>query len=275
MAWSFLVVPEWQGSGSSRAMRLVDGAAAVQGDLPVAATRSIDVPLEAGEGLGTGVHRISSLRIVHEQIRTSLAETTDSVITIGGDCGVSLGAIAHASERRPSDLAVIWFDAHPDLNSPGTSPSGNFNGMVLRAITGDGAVGLVADPSVSPGRIVLAGAREVDHGESDFIAEHGIPLISVSDLDTSDALVAAVAATGATAVYVHIDVDVLDPSEIGGVGSPVPFGISVDTLTARIRELGAAFPIVGASITEFAPSSPEAAIDDLPAILRIIAAITA
>jgi arginase len=256
-------------------MRLIDGAAAVQGDLPAAATRSIDVPLEAGESLGTGVHRVSSLRMVHEQIRATLAENTDPVITVGGDCGVSLGAIAHANERRSGDLAVIWFDAHPDLNSPATSPSGNFNGMVLRAVTGDSVQGLSADPAVSPGRIVLAGAREVDAGEADFIAQHGIPLISANELDTPDALLAAVAATGATAVYIHIDVDVIDPSEIGGVGFPVPFGISVDTLTARIRDLGAALTIAGASITEFAPSSADAAIDDLPAILRIIAAITA
>ncbi len=275
MAGSFLVVAEWQGSGSARAMRLVDGAEAIRGDLPTASTRSVEIPLEAGDELGTGVHRISSLRLVHERVSAAIAELDAPVITIGGDCGVSLGAISHANGSTPGGVAVVWFDAHPDLNSAATSPSGIFNGMVLRAVTGDGVDGLVAASPVLPSRLVLAGTRAVDPGEDEFIGDHSLAVIGAHELTSGDALLAAVAATGATALYVHIDVDVLDPGEISGVSDPVPFGVTVDALTARIRQLAAAYPIVGASITEFAPASAEAAIDDLPAILRIIAALTA
>ncbi|MGN6126684.1 MAG: arginase family protein, partial [Humibacter sp.] len=57
----FLIVPQWQGSSSSRAMQLIDGATAIAGDLPASATTFVDVPMEAGESLGTGVHRLSSI----------------------------------------------------------------------------------------------------------------------------------------------------------------------------------------------------------------------
>ncbi len=274
MPAAFLVVPEWQGSGSSRAMRLVDGAEAIRGDLPAASTFSVNVPLEAGEELATGIARAGSLRVVHERTLAVLAEIDDWVITIGGDCAVSLGAIGHANEKQHGTMAVVWLDAHPDLNTPQTSPSGAFNGMVLRALTGDGVDGLVPATPIDPSRLVLAGVRSVDDGEADFIAAHGVATIGSDDLQSPDALLAAIAATGAASVYLHIDVDVLDPGEIEGVGNPVPFGISPATLVALIKAVKGRFPLAGASITEFAPSEPELAGDDMPTILRVIGALT-
>jgi arginase len=85
----------------------------------------------------------------------------------------------------------------------------------------------------------------------------------------------AVAATGATRVFVHIDVDVLDPADIVGVGSPEPFGIPAAVLVDAVRALTGRFVLAGAGITEFAPASPEDAVEDLPTILRLVAALTA
>ena len=275
MAAAFVVVPEWQGSNSSRAMRLVDGAEAIRGDLPSASTFSVNVPLEAGDEMGTGIQRAGSLRLVHERTLAALAEIDGWAITVGGDCAVSLGAIAHANQRAAGDLAVVWLDAHPDLNTPETSPSGAFNGMVLRALTGDCVEGLVPAIPVDPSKIVLAGTRAIDDGEEAFMAEHGIVPVDVDRLSTPDALVAAIEATGATSVYLHIDVDVLDPAEVTGIGYPLPFGLSATTLTELIRGVKARFPLAGATIAEFAPASPEAAVDDLGTLLRIIGALTA
>ena len=72
----------------------------------------------------------------------------------------------------------------------------------------------------------------------------------------------------------HIDLDVLDPAVLTGLSNPLPFGLSVEALTGAITALRAEFPIAGATIAGFAPASPEAAIDDLPSILRIIGALT-
>ncbi len=275
MSASFVVVPQWQGSGSSRAMRLVDGAEAIRGDLPAASTFSVNVPLEAGDELDTGVARAGSLRLVHERTLAVLAEIDGWAITIGGDCGVSLAAVGHANERTAGDLAVVWFDAHPDLNTPQSSPSGAFGGMVLRALIGDGVEGLVPARPVAASRVVLAGIRATDEGEEDFMETAGIARVSVADLATPGPLLEAIAATGATSVYLHIDVDVLDPAEITGLNNPMPFGVSAAALTDLVRAVTAAYPLAGASLAGFTPASPEAAVDDLGTLLRLIGALTA
>jgi arginase len=272
---TFVIVPQWQGSGSSRAMRLVDGATAIQGDLPAAATRVVDVAVGAGESQGTGVLRYTAIQSVLASQQRVLAGTSGAVVTIGGDCAVELGAIPHAvAASADSETAVVWFDAHGDLNSPETSPSRAFHGMVLRTLLGDGPEALVPASPLPADRVVLAGTRSLDDDEAAYIGSSGIRLVGPADLHSPDALVEAVKQTGAGAVYIHVDLDVLDPAEIAGVGYPEPFGLSVHQLVEAITAVRSVFPLVGAGITEFAPSTPESATDDLPTILRIISALT-
>ncbi|HEV7624052.1 MAG TPA: arginase family protein [Amnibacterium sp.] len=278
MAAKFLVVPEWQGSASSRSMRLIDGAEAIRGDLPSAATVTVEIPLGAGDAVGSGVHRYSSLAVVRERLAEALQQVADSdvPIVIGGDCGVELAAVEHAlaaATRRGSRLGIVWFDAHPDLNSPATSPSGAFSGMVLRALLGDGVPGLVADPRLDPASVVLAGARSLDDGEAEYLAES--PIVRVDADAVGAGLGAVLDPLGFDEVYVHVDLDVLDPAEFGGVPDPQPFGVATADLTAAIGAALAGRRLAGAAITMFAPPSPEAAGEELAPILRILSALTA
>ncbi|MEO7147563.1 MAG: arginase family protein [Terrimesophilobacter sp.] len=274
----FLVVPQWQGTGSSRALQLRDGAEAIRDDLPASKTTVVEVPLGAGEGLGSGIRRFTSVQFVRDRTLEVLAEHAldgegATVVAIGGDCGIELATIGSAYAAADGDVAVVWFDAHPDLNTPESSPSGAFHGMVLRTLLGDGYPTLVPDRPVEPRHVVLAGVRALDDAEADFVDDAGIRMISPSTL-TPDTVVKAITATGASRVYLHIDLDVLDPAEFGCLGFPEPFGVSAAMLIDTIRAIVKTFPLAGAGITEFAPSSPEAAADDLPTILRIIGALT-
>ncbi|HAM28218.1 MAG TPA: arginase, partial [Microbacteriaceae bacterium] len=142
MAATFLVVPQWQGSGSSRAMRLVDGAEAILGDLPGASTVSVEIPLGAGSDEGTLVNRLSAIQSVRDAQLTALGAVRGLAVTIGGDCGVELAAIQHAAGANDG-MAVVWLDAHPDLHTPETSPSRAFHGMVLRTLLGEGEPSLI------------------------------------------------------------------------------------------------------------------------------------
>lgn len=261
----FLVAPQWQGSPAPRAMLLVDGASAIAGDLPRSATTVLDVPLEAGDSLGTGVHRLSSLQRIRELIAQAI--TPDTVL-IGGDCSVTVAAL-DAIDR--DDLAIVWCDAHPDLHTPDTSPSGAFSGMALRAVLGEGEPQLALSPGIPRDRVVTVGARIVDDEEEEPLA--GLTQLSVDDLNDPDALAEAVAATGASRVWVHIDVDVLDPAELAGISSAAPFGTSANTLSAAIRALRARVPLAGATIAGFAPRSAADAVEDLGAILRLVGAV--
>ena len=267
----FVVAPQWQGSSSSRAMQLIDGALAIAGDLPTSSTTVVDVPAEAGECLDSGVRRLSSLLRVRAGIAEALAGAEEPFLVVGGDCGVALAGIAAVAGP---DLAVLWLDAHVDLNSPETSTTGAFHGMVLRAVLGDGPEGMtLPEGAISPDRVVLAGTREIDLTEELYIAATGIRVLPAAEIVDPHLVADAVAATGASRVYIHVDLDVLDPGLMRGLTHPVPFGATPAEVVAAIRAVRARLPLVGASLTEFSPSSAEAAVDDLGAILRVVGAL--
>ncbi|MCI9859017.1 arginase family protein [Microbacterium proteolyticum] len=266
----FIVAPQWQGSSSSRAMQLIDGAEAIAGDLPRSSTTVLDVPTEAGDAQGTGVHRLSALVRMRERIEDAVRGSAEPAIVVGGDCGVALGSLTPVAG---DDLAVVWIDAHADLNTPASSPSGAFHGMVLRAIAGEGESLLRLEPGIPPARLVLAGTRSLDAEEQRFIEHHGVRVVAPSEMADPDVLADAVVATGATRVYVHVDLDVLDPAEMAGVALPEPFGARTVDVVASIRRLRERLPLVGATLTEFSPSSPVAAVDDLGTILRLVGAL--
>ncbi|WP_101846395.1 arginase family protein [Zhihengliuella sp. ISTPL4] len=263
----FLVVPQWQGSPAARAMLLVDGAAAIAGDLPRAATTVLDVPVEAGESLGTGVRRLSALLRTRELVAGHLEAGT---VLIGGDCSITVAAL-DTLPGGTDDLAVVWCDAHADLHTPETSPSGAFSGMALRAVLGEGESQLALSPGVARDRVVAVGVRAVDDAEADELAR--VRNLGVTDLDDPAALADAVQATGARRVWVHIDVDVLDPGSFGGVSSAVPFGVTPAALSTALKELRARIPLAGATIAGFAPRTPADAVDDLGALLRLVGAV--
>ncbi|MDQ4212320.1 arginase family protein [Microbacterium capsulatum] len=266
----FLVVPQWQGSPAPRAMLLTDGAAAIAGDLPSARTTVLDVPLEAGDAEGTGVHRLSSLRRTRELIEEAVSAHAEPTLVVGGDCGVSVAAVA-ALHGGLDDVAIVWFDAHPDLHTPESSVSGAYAGMALRALLGHPSFPLAAPAGLSPERTVLVGARAEEDAESDFLASSGI--VRLDGLEDLVALADAVTATGARRVYVHIDVDVLDPAEFAGVSSAVPFGLRAADVVEALRILRERVPLAGATIAGFAPRSPGDAVEDMGAILRLIGSL--
>jgi len=97
--------------------------------------------------------------------------------------------------------------------------------------------------------------------------------LTVEALRDAEALADAVQATGADAVYIHVDIDALDPAEISGNAHPEPFGVTVAELTAAVSALRARVPLVGASLAGYSPASVSAATDDLGAILRVISVL--
>ena len=137
--------------------------------------------------------------------------------------------------------------------------------MVLRSLVDDGAV--------AAERVVLAGARSWDPEEERFAGEAGVRTIPADDVDAAS-LADAVAATGADAVYLHVDLDVLDPAELRGLLNPEPFGVPASALIAGVRALVERMPLAGATIASYAPAGPEDLAEDGPTILRLIGALS-
>ena len=188
--------------------------------------------------------------------RAALSSSSSRVLTVGGDCGVELEPIAHARRRYGRTLGVAWFDAHGDLHTPASSPSGAFHGMVLRAVLGAGDPEFVAEPRI--GRVVLLGARDMETAEREQLWRGAVRYLPVHAARHSGMASNAVLETDADEVHLHVDLDVLDPASFDGACYPSPNGLTVPELVAAIRAIAAATPVVGAGITECATDDPDA-----------------
>jgi arginase len=240
-----LVVPQWQGSAAAHASRLADGARMLGDHLESFERTFVDVP--------DGVPVEDVVELVAARTSEAVAQLADRfVVTVGGDCSVDLSPVSAAAERWGDDLAVVWFDAHADMNTPESSPSGAFHGMVLRTLLGEGPAGLVPRRPLRPDQVVLAGTRSVDPGEADFLARSGLAVVAPVEV-TADRLLSVVRAGR---VYVHVDLDVLDPGVFGSVGYPEPGGLSVGQLAVALRALLSEREVVGVGVAEFMPRSP-------------------
>jgi arginase len=152
---------------------------------------------------------------------------------LGGDHSVALGSVGGMASLRGAG-AAIWLDAHGDLNTPETSPSGNVHGMPLAAALGGIEDGFQSDswplPSLDPRRVSLVGIRSLDEGERALVKRLGVTVHTMSEIDRRgleevirDALARA---EGAPFVHVSLDMDVVDPDVAPGVGTPVRGGLS-------------------------------------------------
>jgi arginase family enzyme len=147
---------------------------------------------------------------------------------------------------------VVWFDAHGDLNTPSSSPSGAFHGMVLRNLLGTGFPEMSPSQALRPSQVVLAGVRALDPAEKEYVEEAGIAHVEPAALASLPSVIPA----EATALYLHIDLDVLDPESFAAVGTPEPAGVTPEQLVAAVRALSDRWPVAGLGITEYEPDRP-------------------
>jgi arginase len=162
------------------------------------------------------------------------AAREDSVpVVLGGDHSVALGSLAGLAEVHGPG-GTIWIDAHGDLNSPDTSPSGNVHGMVLAAVLGLAGDRFRGDgwglPAVAPGRVALVGVRSLDDGERGVLRELDAKVFTMSDVDRlgiERAIRESLThVAGPGFVHVSLDMDAMDPEVAPGVGTPVRGGLS-------------------------------------------------
>jgi arginase family enzyme len=198
------------------------------------------------------------LRHAGRLVEESLAAGRPLVLA-AGDCSVAVGTLAALGRRRP-DAAILWLDAHGDFNTPDTSGSGYLGGMCLAGACGLWDTGL--DGTVEPARVVLAGIRDLDPGERDLL--DGSP---ATVLDASPQAAGRIAdALGDAPVFVHLDVDVLDPEVFADTPVPVAGGWSEQQLADALAAAGDGREVLGIEITAFAAPNDDAERDRQAAI---------
>lgn len=172
----------------------------------------------------------STCSALSEQVRQAV-DAGSLPLVLGGDHSIAVGSIGGVALSQ-GDLGVLWLDAHADMNTPETTPSGNVHGMPLAALLGRFPALLGEgwpSPVVAPERVALVGLRSVDKYERELIRELGLAAYTMYDIDRRGLVAVmeeALERVGQGPLHVSFDLDVVDPLQAPGVGTPVPGGLT-------------------------------------------------
>ncbi|NNJ46668.1 MAG: arginase family protein [Acidimicrobiia bacterium] len=197
---------------------------------------------------GTAQQRMAR---IYDELAARVAES-ESPVVYAGDCVATIGVLA-GLQRKGVDPTLVFFDAHGDFNTWETTPSGFLGGMPVAMVTGRGEQTIVEGAGLRPltdERIIHVGARDLDPGEDTALAGSGLTVVSVDELAHTD--------LPAGPLYVHVDVDVVDPDELPAVNYPAPGGPSVKTTRMALIHLVATGQVVAFSVSAWNPALPGA-----------------
>ncbi|MBS4220130.1 arginase [Bacillus sp. FJAT-49711] len=212
----------------------------------------------------TNLKNLKAIASISREIANSINKVIENgrfPLVFGGDHSIAIGTIAGISKYY-KDLGVIWFDAHGDLNTEETSPSGNIHGMPLAASLGLGHSVLTGiggySPKVSPENIVIIGARDLDKGERDLIKSKNIKVFTMHEIDRLGMTKVMEESihflkNRTDGVHLSVDLDALDPHDAPGVGTPVLGGISYRESHLAMEMLAETKLITSAEFVEVNP----------------------
>jgi arginase len=197
-------------------------------------------------------------------VEKSLEESMLPVV-LGGDHSIAAGSLSGVAahfKKKDKKIGLIWLDAHGDINTPESSPSGNVHGMPLAAAMGYGATELVElqgfKPKVEPQNISLVGIRDLDSQEKKLAKKSGVHVFTMRDIDErgmrevmSDALKYAMDDTDG--ISVSLDMDFVDPSDAPGVGTPVRGGVTYREAHLAMEMLADTEAMVSLEVVEINP----------------------
>ncbi|WP_442597555.1 arginase [Neobacillus sp. D3-1R] len=226
-----------------------------------------DIEIGRAERVQNAETNLKNLKSVAEGSE-KLAATVDQAIkdgafplVLGGDHSIAIGTLAGVGKHY-KNLGVIWYDAHGDLNTAETSPSGNIHGMPLAASLGLGHPALTEiagySPKVKPENIIIIGARSLDDGEKELIREKGIKVYTMHEIDRLGMTrvmeeTISFLKENTDGVHLSLDLDGLDPHDAPGVGTPVIGGISYRESHLAMEMLAEADFITSAEFVEVNP----------------------
>ena len=223
---------------------------------------------DAERGAQRGARYLGAITSVCRDVagltRTALEQGRFPIL-LGGDHSLAAGSVAGAAAyhaARNERIGVIWIDAHADLNTPGSSRSGNVHGMPLAHLLGHGdtALATVAGirPAVRPNNVAIVGLRDADEAEREHIVKWKLRTLTMRAIDERGVRSAmdeaiAVASDGTTAIWVSFDLDCLTPEAAPGVGTAVPGGMTYREAHLAMEMLADTGRVIGIDLVEVNP----------------------
>jgi arginase len=211
------------------------------------------------------------------QTCTRLAEMTERAldagklpVVLGGDHSIAMGTVSGVSShlrKRGEKMGLIWIDAHADMNTPETSPTGNVHGMPLACCIGNGPAELTHllgyAPKVEARNVAIVGLRDVDRTEAPNVRKAGVAAFTMRDIDERGlraVMTEAIgrAADGTTGFHLSFDMDVVDPDEAPGVGTPVRGGLTYREAHLAMEVICDSGQMLGMEVVEVNPVLDEA-----------------
>lgn len=250
-----LFFPEWQGYGEHNSV--MEGATIIRNHLSDRFSFK-DVPVLAEEHLEVA-HNVlgyeAAINMLQAARELLIAEQPGQLFMIGGTCASELAPVSYLNHLHESKIAVLWFDAHGDLNSPASSTSKHFHGMPLRCLLGEGPeeVSQLLFSQLSPEQIFLVGTRDLDGPEQEFINQQQIDVFSPEQLETPELLIQKIKDKGFESIYLHLDLDILEPTDFPHLLIQVPDGVRYSQVLELIKSLTSSFHLAGSSIVEYVP----------------------
>lgn len=251
------LVPELQSDDASRGYYL--GAHLLNFLAPHSGQESVEVPVSLDINDRATEKGINSYRVIFKQTKDALdilnENNPERIVTLGGDCAVSVVPFTYLAAKYLDDVAIVWIDAHPDVNLPYDNYKG-YHAMALAACLGVGDEDTVkALPAkVDASKSLIVGLREWDEGMKERQLEMGIKGLAPSEVKAnSDAVMQWLKGTGASKVVIHFDLDVLDPADLIAAVGVVPDGMKIDEVVRVINDISAEYDIVGLTVAEPMP----------------------
>ncbi|MGE0144082.1 MAG: arginase [Planctomycetota bacterium] len=248
-------------AGAADALRRLGFQVIDDGDvtIPVPETRD---PGPAGAKYLTEIRE--ACETLRERVLAAVADG-EVPLVLGGDHSIAIGTVTGIAEYHRSkgaQIGLIWVDAHADMNTPETSPTGNVHGMPLSALLGLGETSLVNlggfTPKVAPHNVALIGIRDLDESEKDIVRRSGVNAYTMRDIDErgmSAVIQEAIgkASAGTVGFHVSFDLDGMDPAAVPGVGTPVKGGIDWREGNLLLEAVADSRRMLGFEITELNP----------------------
>jgi arginase len=225
-------------------------------------------PAEAIPRTNARAHYLPEIAAAAEELAgivEAALEDQSLPVILGGDHSIAIGSVAGLSSfyrKRDQKIGLIWLDAHADINTPATSPSGNIHGMPVACLLGHGPAELthVAGfaPKVLPEHTVIIGARSIDPGERELIKQIGVQVFTMSDLDESGTASVVeeainIASRNTAGVHVTMDMDFLDPFYAPGVGTPERGGATYREGHLAMEKIANSGCVLSVELTEVNP----------------------
>jgi arginase len=267
-----LLWPQWQGAGTSSVATLAPefplyvarrgyavGTAVLEAILPPHDGPTVSAPVAMSEDGLEESDGVEAKAVILEQLARALElirrHDPARILTLGGECSVSVAPFSELARRYGEDLAIVWIDAHPDVGTPKSEYPGH-HAMAVATLTGHG------DPDVqellpatfSPDRVALVGLHSWAEDDLPNIAEWGIQSFGPDELrQSAQPLLEWIALTGCSRVVIHFDVDAVDSNEIVlGLGME-PNGLTSAEVQRIVAEVDGAVEVVGFTLAEFIP----------------------